>query len=123
QRDFDGIQAKVKVLAKPAVPDQLPNVGIGCRQDTRVSWPWHGLADPLERLFLQHVQQSRLLSRRDVRDLIEEQRPAGRPLDAPGPIATCIRERSLDVTEELAFEQRFGQTAEVDADERTLRPR
>ena len=54
-----------------------------------------------------------MLIKRDIRDLIHEKRAFIRQLEAPGPICLRIRERAFDVTEQLALEQRFGQSPHV----------
>jgi hypothetical protein len=76
-----------------------------------------------EFVLLQHAQQLRLQQRRELGDLVEKHRAAARQLEP----ATLLRqgpgERALLMTEELTFQQAFGQRRAVDRDERLRRSR
>ena len=78
-------------------------------------------ADALERALLQEAQQLDLDRRRDLADLVEEQRPAVGLLEAPFAAAGRAREGALLVAEQLALEQRLGQRRAVELDERCRR--
>src|SRR5262245_25127770 len=70
--------------------------------------------------FLEDAQEIRLRLERDVADLVEEDRPAVGDLELPLPSILRPRERSLLVAEQLALEERLGQRAAVDGDERVV---
>ena len=61
--------------------------------------------------------------RRDLADLVEEQRPRVGELEAPEPPLGRAGERALLVAEQLALEQRLRQRADVHGDERLVAPR
>ena len=80
-------------------------------------------AQPLELALLQHAQDLGLGHRREVGDLVEEQRAAVGQLEpallAPGGAG----EGALLVAEQLGLEQRLGQRRAVDGHERPAPPR
>ena len=78
-------------------------------------------ADALELLLLQRAQQLDLHRGRDVADLVEEQRAAVGELEPAELLLDRAGERALLVAEQLALEQRLGQRAAVDLDERAVR--
>ncbi len=59
-------------------------------------------------------QQLDLQWKGHVADLVEEQGAPLGDLEAPGLVSDCAHERSPRVTEQLALEERFGQSAAVD---------
>src|SRR4029453_8978923 len=73
-------------------------------------------ADTLETFFFERAQDLRLQAERQVADLVEEQRPAVRQLEASGLPCHGPGERSLLVAEELGLEQRLGNCGTVDRD-------
>ena len=76
-------------------------------------------ADRAHLALLQHAQQLHLERRRQLADLVEEQRAAvGRPEEAGLALVVGAGEGALLVAEQLALEQRLGQRAAVDGDER-----
>ena len=89
--------------------------------DAHVGVARPGLADALELLVLQEAQQLGLQRRRDLADLVEEQRAALGRLDAARLVAHRAGERAARVAEQLAREQLLGQRRAVDHDERLAR--
>ena len=77
-------------------------------------------ADALELVLLQEAQQLDLDRRRDLADLVEEQRAAVGLLEAPFAPPDRAGERAALVAEELALEQRLGERGAVQLDERLL---
>ena len=57
---------------------------------------------------------------RDVGDLVEEERAAVGELEAADAIGLGVGERAADVSEQLALEDAFGESAGVDRDERPV---
>ena len=77
-------------------------------------------ADALERALLQDAQELDLRRRRDLADLVEEERAAVGLLEAPGAPPIGAGEGALLVAEELALEERLGERGAVERDERRL---
>ena len=82
-----------------------------------------GAADPLELALLQHAQQLGLERRRDLADLVEEQRAAVGQLEAALAGVDGAGEGALLVAEQLGLQQRLRQRRAVDLDERPVRAR
>ena len=81
------------------------------------------LPEPLELTLLQDAQQLGLHFRRDVADLVQEQRAAVRELETAGAACRRARERALLVSEQLALEQARRQRRGAHPDERAVAPR
>ena len=73
-------------------------------------------AEPLELLLLEHAQELGLERRRDVADLVEEERAAVRQLEAADLLRDRPGEGALLVAEQLALQQveRDGRAVELD---------
>jgi hypothetical protein len=65
----------------------------------------------------EHAQELRLQREREVSHLVEQQRAALRLHEQPSLVRTRIGERALDVTEQLALEQRVRHRGHVDRHE------
>ena len=78
QMDVDGVEPIQQVAAEAARLDLGFDVGVRGREHAHVDLLRARGAKPLELAALEHAQQARLLGRRDVRDLVEEQRAADR---------------------------------------------
>ncbi len=76
------------------------------------------LADAADLALLEDPQQLDLHAGRDVADLVEQQRAAVGRLEQADPVLRSARERAARVAEELALEERLGDRAAVDGDER-----
>ena len=74
-------------------------------------------AHPLETPFLQHAQQLGLHRRRDVADLVEEQRAAVGLLETALALADGPGERAFLVAEQLTFQKGFREGGAVDGHE------
>ena len=77
-------------------------------------------AEAPDRAFLQHAQQLGLNARRDLGDLVEEQRAGVRQLEAARAPIDRAGERAALVAEDFVLEQRFRNRRAVDRDERML---
>ena len=117
----DHVEPVVQVLAKPAGANQGLQVLVGGRQDADVDRDRLRAADALERHLLEHAQQLGLDLEVDVADLVEEERAAVGLFEPAHAVAVGAGERTLDVAEELAFEQALRQGGAVDLDERPCR--
>src|SRR2546430_13505360 len=80
-------------------------------------------AEALELALLEHAQDLGLGHRREVGNLVEEERAPVGQLEAALLAAGRAGERALLVTEQLRLEQRLGQRRAVHRDERAATPR
>src|SRR5207248_285856 len=81
------------------------------------------VAHALELALLEHAQELGLELDRDLADLVEEERPAVRELEAAEPILDRPGEGALHVAEELALEELPRNRAAIHLDERSVAPR
>src|SRR5581483_2643022 len=115
---LERVQPIEQVLAKPSGRDLLLEIAVGGGDDAHVGAPRLVLAEALELLLLEKAQQLGLQRRRQLADLVEEQRAALGRLDAPRLIAHRAGERALGVAEQLARQQLGRQRRAVDDHER-----
>ena len=92
------------------------------RDDADVDRDLLAPADAEEAPLLQDPEEVDLDLRRDVADLVEEDRPALGQLELPLAPLGGAREGPLLVPEELRLEERLGEGRAGDADERLLGP-
>src|SRR5207247_2534496 len=86
--------------------------------DARVDRVRLAAADAQDLALLQRAQELHLDVRRDLGDLVEEERAAVGALEAAGARRDGAREGALLVAEELALEDTLGEGLHVDGDER-----
>src|SRR6185437_13494750 len=98
----------VEILAVLPRGDRGLQVPVRRGNDTHVHLQRLRAADPLKSFFLERSQNLGLQRERQIADLVEKQRPAMRELELSGLSLGGARERALFVSEELRFEQRFG---------------
>ena len=122
QTDLDCIQAIQQILPELPGGHDLSEIRVGSRKNANVHLPDLGRADTLDLPGLEYAQKFRLPLQRDIRDLIEEERPLVRQLETSDSIGLGVRERPLHVPEELAFEHALGKTSRVDRHECVLPP-
>src|SRR5262245_38786928 len=89
-----------------------------CGDQTHVDADRLAAAEPGDLAFLQRAQELPLRRRRQIADLVEQERSAVGQLEPADAASVRAGERAFLVTEELAFEQAFGQRRTVDRDER-----
>ena len=73
---------------------------------------------PVDLAFLQHAQELALRRRRQIANLVEQERAAVGQLEPAETAAIRAGERAFFVTEQLTLEQAFGQRGTVDRDKR-----
>jgi hypothetical protein len=95
----------VQVLAEARLGGPVAQVAVGRRDHAHIDAPGHRAADALELALLQHAQQLGLQGRRDLADLVEQQRAAVGQLEAALAHPVGAGERALLVAEQLALEQ------------------
>ncbi len=85
--------------------------------DARVRLARLAVADALVGVLLQDPEQLHLEVQREIPDLVQEERPVRRRLEAPHPVAGRPGERAAHVTEQLGLEQLAGKRCGVHGDE------
>ena len=120
QGDRDHVDAVIEVLAECTARHRLLQVAVGGENQAHVHLDRFVAADALELAFLQHTQQLGLECRRDLADLVQEQRAAVRQLEAALAFLGGAGERALLVTEQLRLQQGLGERRAVHADERRV---
>ena len=119
----DDVQPVEQVFAELPVGHHARQVAVGRGDDAHVDLGRVRVADALELALLQHAQQLHLQRRAHRPDLVEEERPLVRLLEASLPIADRAGERAAHVAEQLRLEQRFRNRAAVERDEAVHAPR
>src|SRR6185437_10817556 len=119
----DDVQPVIEVLAERVLRDHLREIRVRGADDPDVDLHGVRVADALELALLQYAQQLRLQRGTHRRDLVEEECAFVRLLEASLPGADRAGEGAAHVTEELGFEQRFGNGAAVERDEAIRAPR
>ena len=122
RRHHDGkdVQTVVQVLAEKLLLHQLLEVAAGGGEEAHVGMQLLVAADAREGAFLQEAQEFDLSLHGQVADLVEEERAAVRGFGASDASADRARERAFFVSEELAFDEIFGEGGAVQRDERLV---
>src|SRR5689334_6334777 len=97
--DVDDVEPVEEILAEPAFTNVGVEIPIRRSDDAYVDPDRLDAADPLELLLLQCAQELHLHARRDLPDLVEEQRPAVSELEPPGFARHSARERAAFIPE------------------------
>ena len=113
----------IQVLAEPPLPHHLFQVLIRRADQPKIHLDLFFAAQPRQRPVLQHAQQLALQRRRERRNLVKEQRPLVRQLDAPFLRRHRSRKRALLVPEKLRLHQPFRQRRAIHAHESAVSPR
>jgi hypothetical protein len=96
---------------------------MGGTDDPDVDRILRGRANFAHPFLLDRAQQLDLHRKRQVRDLVQEQRAPASDLEKPFPVAVGSGERALAIAEELALHEGLGDRAAIHRDEWTLAPR
>ena len=115
-------QAIVEIGPERSVFDHLHQIAVRRRDDPHVHLLGSRAPEPLELTLLQDAQQLGLYFRRNVADLVQEQRAVMRQLEAADPPGRGTGERALLVPEQLALEQAGRHCRHVHPDERLVAP-
>ena len=119
--DREDAHAVEEVLAEEALGDEPVEGPVRGGDDPHVDLDRRRPADAVEGALLQHAQELGLRRRRELADLVQEDRAAVGELELPEPARRGAREGALLVAEELALEQRVRNRRAVDRDERPRR--
>src|ERR1043165_6057261 len=109
-----------QVLPESAELDRAFQIDIRRRYDANVSLDHFIAADARQLAVLQHAQQFHLCRQAHLADFIEKQRAAIRFFEAPTTQRARVSKRAFLVSEQLGFEQRFGNRAAVELDVRMI---
>ena len=120
QIDAQDVEPIEQIGAEPPVLDELAQRLVRRGDDAHVDRDRLHAADAHELALLEHAQQLDLRRRRNLADLVEEERSRIGELEASEPPLGRAGERALLVAEQLALEQRLGQRADVHGDERLV---
>src|SRR5690606_28661635 len=120
QTDLENMDAIVEVFAEIPVGNQLLEVLVGGGDEPDVDRLGPLVADTLNLAFLQHAQEFELQQRRDIADLVQEQRSAIGRLKQSDLVLHGAGEGALHVPEQFTFEQRLGNGGAVDSNEGAL---
>ena len=113
----DHRHAVVEILAKLLGGDLGAQVPVGRREHPHRGGRVAGAADRPDALLVDRAQQRRLHRRRQLADLVEEQRAAVRLLEGAAPIGHRAGERAADVAEQRRLDLLVGDGAAVEDDE------
>src|SRR5882724_4891895 len=122
QLDADDVQAEVQILAQAALLDRRLEVAVGGGDDAHVDRDLVVRPDRAHRAFLDRAQKPRLERRRQVGDLVQEDRAPVRLLEEARARVVRVREGPARVAEELALEKPLGKRRAVEGHERPRAP-
>ena len=105
QLQVEAGEAREQIFAEGAVLNHAVEVAVRGRDDTKVDRARVRGADRAHLVLLEHTQERRLRRRREIADLVEEQRASARGGDQAGGVGDRPRERPLLVTEQLALDE------------------
>src|SRR5690606_8281616 len=115
--DGDAVE---EVSAEPALSDLLLEVLVRGRDDADVDGARVILAEPPDLALLEGAQELDLERGRHLAELVEEECAAGGRLEEAGLVTLGAGEGASTVAEELGLEQRLGDRAAVERDERLV---
>ncbi len=119
----DDVEAVEEVLTEASAADLLLEIPVGRGDDANVDARSLLRADRLDVAALEDAQHLGLRPRREVADLVEEDRAAVGGDELADLLAHRAGEAPLLVAEELRLDQLFGDRRAVDADEWLVAPR
>ena len=118
QAHLDDGDAVVEVGAEAPGGDLGAQILVGRADDARVDRDGRARADGHDLALLQHAEELHLHRGRRLAELVEEDGAAARRDEQAVAIAHRPGERAAHVAEELRLEQRVGERAAIDGDER-----
>src|SRR5690606_28309460 len=107
-RDLDHLEAVVEVMPKPAGCNGGLQVAIGRGNEPDIHLDRLCAADTLELAFLQHAEELHLKRRRDIADLIQEERAPIGQLESADALVGGPGEGALLMAKQLALEKLLG---------------
>lgn len=113
---MDRVDAVEEVLAEAALGHHAVEVAVRGRDEADVYLDGRVAAHAHDPSALECRQEFRLQVRREVADLVEEERAAVGRLELACPVCAGVGEGPLDVAEEFALEERFGDGSHIHGD-------
>ena len=110
---FDGTEAIVKILAEAPGEDLGAKIAIGGGDQAHIHGADFGRADALDFAILDYTQNFRLHGQGHFPDFVEKHGAAVGKFEEPGASVGSAGERSANVAEKLAFEQRVHQSGTI----------
>ena len=120
QKNRDDGQTVIKVLAELVVAHRALQVAVGRSDHAHIHLHIAHATDPADDLVFEHAQQLRLQQRRQLANLVEEERAAVGHLEQALLHGLGVGEGAFLVAEEFGFHQRLGNGRAVDGDERLV---
>src|SRR5262249_31098125 len=120
-RDLDDAQPVEEILAETALPDELREALVRRGEDAHVHGDARAAAHALDLALLKDAQELRLDREGRVRDLVQEDGPRARELEASRARVDSRGDAFLDA-EELALEEPLGHRGAVQGEERSVPP-
>src|SRR5689334_6617136 len=118
QRDDHDIDTIEQVFPKSAGAHFRLEVTRGGDEHARIDAAGLLVSDPADLALLQHAQQLRLQTQRQLADFVQQDRAPARGLEQTGLVHTRAGERAAHMTEQLRLEQRLRDRRAIDPDER-----
>jgi len=103
------VQPVKQIFAKFAFAHELREIAIGRTNDTHIHVHSVVAAQPLEASLLQNAKQLGLKAQSQIANLVQKQRGVIRGFDATAPHGEGSSKSPLFMSEELVFNERFGQ--------------
>ena len=97
---------------------ELGRVAVGCGEQADIGAPRPALAEPLVLAAVHHAQEVGLQARRQLADLVEEQRAAVGLAEQARPLGRAGVRIVAEVAEQLGVDQRLGDRRGVAGDQR-----
>ena len=116
--DREDLQPVEKVGAKFTGAHHRGELAVSGRDDARVRGQRRSAADAFEAMIVEHPKQLGLDARRQLADLVQEERAAARQLEATRASPVGAGEGALLMSEKLRLDERLGDRRAVDGDER-----
>src|SRR5262249_4406840 len=120
QLQRENAQPVVEVLPKGFLAHGLKQVAVGCRQNPHIDPDRSTTANAVEFALLQDAEQLRLGVRRQLADLIEEDRAAMRQLESAHAPGEGACKGTLLVAEQLALHEPCRKSGAVDLNKRLI---
>ena len=114
----DDVEPIEEILTEQAGRDGRPEVRVRCRDDAHVDVLDRVASDRFHLAGLERPEQLHLRARRQIADLVQEERAAVGRLEETCACGECRREGTAGVPEELALDQLLRDRCAVDRDER-----
>ena len=115
--DFNNIETVVEILSEKPLFHVLFKIMVGGSDNPSIDLDVGGSAQPSEFTTLEDLKQLGLQDQRHVADFIQEDDSVRCQLKFPRLRFVCSRKGPFLIAEQLAFEERLGQSSAIDFEE------